>query len=310
MTTVLSLIATPADLLLQIIEKQLYQRAQEPRLPIIFVTGAPRTGTSVVAQVLIKHLPVSYLNNLTAVFRRSPIVSNILFKNLLKKEINYRSYYGKTYGFSGHNDALYIWDHWIGKDRTKIPEFLPEKSKNEMIRFFGGYEAAFGRPMVNKHNNMNLYASLIADTLKTSFFICITRDPIYLAQSLLKARIDIHNDLFTPYGIHRQNPKEREIGDYVADICEQVLYHEKGARKQQRIIGKERFWIVSYEDFCRKPEDLVKRVSEQILDQSVDMDKLRETLKPFITANEVKIEFDLFERIQETFRRLNRVARA
>ncbi|MFX0196244.1 MAG: hypothetical protein ACFFCW_09000, partial [Candidatus Hodarchaeota archaeon] len=184
--------------------------------------------------------------------------------------------------------------------RTSIPKCLSDKSKDEMIRFFGAYEAVFHKPMVNKYNNMNLYAHLIADALKTSFFICVTRDPVYLAQSLLRARIDIHGNVSTPYGIHRHKEKESNSKnrDFVQDVCEQVLYHEEETRKQQQIIGSERFWIISYEDFCKRPEELVKRVSDQILRQPIDIKKLREKLKPFDTANTMKLEPQIFRKIQ------------
>jgi len=306
-TSVLSLCALPIDLILQVFEKRLYREAAPPKLPLIFITGPPRSGTSLAAQVLINHLPVNYFNNLTSVFQRSPIIANKLCKNIMEKNlIDYRSYYGKSVKFRGPNDGLYIWDRWIGEDRTWIKNFLNDKERNDMIRFFGAYEKAFKRPFLNKNNNLITYANLIDDVFANSHFICIERDPVYLAQSLLIARIDIHGNANVPYGIHDQDPNQQNDKhlDSVEDTCKQVLFYESIMREQQRTIGAEKFWIIGYEDFCKNPEELIVHVSEEILQQDVNAEELRRNLSPFNNANIIKLDQELFLRIQQTLHRL------
>jgi hypothetical protein len=302
-TAGLGIVVTPLDMLLTVIEKRTYQNATAPKQPLIFVCGAPRTGTTLMGQVLINNLPVCFINNLTSVFPRSPITANRLFGRWMgTRQVTYESFYGKSLYFSGPNDALYIWDRWFGKDRTVIPTTLDAAQKDDMVRFFGAYQQVFQKPLVNKNNNMNTYASLVADALPDAHFICMTRDPLYLAQSLLKARLDIHGDLHVAYGIG--NPENGEDGDYIEDVCRQVLFHERAIKQQQEIIGADRFWIVQYEEFCKQPELLVKRVYDEILGQAVDIEAIQANLKPFEVNNKVKLEADLFEDVQQTLIRL------
>lgn len=246
-TSFLALLATPFDLLLQILEKRFYVKAQKPKLPIILVTGSARSGTSVVAQTLIHYLPVVFFNNLTVVFQRSPITANILFRmQSRKKNLSFKSYYGKTFGFFAPNDGLHIWDRWLGETREYIPQSLDPKKSNNMIRFFAAFEAQFKKPLLNKNNNLNVCADLIADVLDNVYFICMTRNASFLSQSLLIARGDIHGNLKIPYGI--PSPEEEiTSSDYITDICRQVLFHEKIIQEQQQRLGKDRFWIISYE---------------------------------------------------------------
>jgi hypothetical protein len=303
-TALLGGLLLPLDLLLQIAEKRLYQRAPKPKLPLIFVCGPPRSGTTLVAQTLIGNLPVCYLNNLTAVFPRSPIMATRLFEKFIgKKEITYKSYYGKSLHFSGPNDALYIWDRWFGKDRARVPGYLSDSQKRDMIQFFGAYEQAFQMPLVNKNNALNTCAGLVAEVLENSYFLCLTRDPAYLAQSLLVARTEIHGDLQASYGVENPNKPKDQDTDYIEDICAQVQFHEQKIKEQQQIIGPERFWVISYEKFCEKPEELVKRVSDQILGQPVQIEKLKEILKPFRISNKVRVESEVFEKIKQTLQR-------
>ena len=70
MSAVAGVLLSPLDLLLSILEHRLYRNAPKARLPLIIVVGAPRTGTN---------LPVAYLNNLTAIFPRAPIIANCIF---------------------------------------------------------------------------------------------------------------------------------------------------------------------------------------------------------------------------------------
>ena len=68
--------------------------------------------------------------------------------------------------------------------------------------------------------------------------------------------------------------------------------------EQQNLIGKEKFWILGYEEFCRDPVSIVKRVAHDILDIRVDESKLNDKLKPFNISNKVKVAPDIFERIK------------
>jgi hypothetical protein len=301
-TALLGVLCLPIDLVLQIPERRRYRKARAPKLPLIFVVGPPRSGTTLVAQVLITHLPVCYINNLTAVFPRAPITANAVFGWPLRtSETGYQSYYGKTPHFYGPNDALYIWDRWLGKDRGQVPPPLSNQQKEDMIRFFGAYQEACPKPLVNKVNRFVTCAQLVADVLNTSHFICLRRDPVYLAQSLLRARLDIHGDATIPYGVTNPdlgNPQ----GDYVKDVCDQVAFYENKIAEQLAAIGPRRFWVISYEDFCRNPSSLVRRVSEQILGQIVDPTQLRD-LPALKSSNQARLDEALLARIRESLAR-------
>jgi len=296
-TSLLGLLLTPLDLVMQVRENALYRRAAKPGYPMIFVCGAPRTGTTLVAQVLLNHLPVQYLNNLTAVFPRSPIVANQIFNKLMKKRpVAYSSFYGKSDHFSGPNDALYLWDRWLGNDRERIRESLTVVEKSNMSRFFGAFQAAFPGPLLNKNNNLNVQANVVADVFDNAYFICMTRNPLYLAQSLYLARLEIHGDADSPYGIH--DPDKGSTQDIVEDICLQVLFHHRKIREQQERIGADRFWIVPYEQFCKEPEVLVMRVAREFLGISVQKNELSNSLAPFSASSKIRMDPEAFERIR------------
>lgn len=304
-SALLGLAAAPLDILLQIQEQKLYRKATAPRLPLLFVCGAARTGTTLVEQVLIRFLPVAFLNNLTAVFPRAPLTANRIFRpGHAGGGAAYHSYYGKTVGFSAPNDGLHVWDRWLGKDRTRIRTSLTPKEQDDMRRFFGAMEQLLGKPILTKNNSLSACANLVAEVFDQAFFICMTRDPLYLAQSQLQARLDIHGREDIPYGLPRPDERGPAGSDVIEHVCRQILFHERMIREQQRLVGPERFWIVQYEAFCQNPSDLVRKVAEEALRQPCPAEAMQ--LPPFEASTRVRIEPERFRQIADTMARLAR----
>ena len=241
---------TPLDLAMARSERREYERAPDPRHPLVLVCGAPRSGTTLVAQYLINRLDVAYLNNLTSLFPRSPVKANRVFRRWVEpRSGTYDAFYGKSRGLAGANDALYLWDRWLGSARDAVPAALEPGADADMRNFFGALEQLYDRPIVNKVNRLNTCAHLVAGVLPNVRFICIQRDPLYLAQSLYIARRQIMGDAAIAYGVQHEPVSD----DPIEDVCLQVLFHERHAQEQRRLLGDDRFAIVSYEAFCGNP---------------------------------------------------------
>ena len=277
----LDLLATPVDLLLTGKERRLYEVAGAPRRPVVFVAGAPRSGTTVVSQTLLRYLPVAYVNNLSAVFTRSPVVADRIFRNRPRNErVEPRSFYGKTLHFWGPHDGLHLWDRWFGRDRTVVPTALSEEAVRGMRGYFGALERAHDRPVLNKNNSLNLSAHLVAEALETAHFVIMTRDPLYLAQALLLAREAIHGDRRVPYGLSAPTGDAPAPAGPLEEVARQALFHNETARVQQERLGPGRVRVVAYEDFCRDPVEVVAGVAS-LLGHDVDQEALGVSLKPF-----------------------------
>lgn len=299
-------LAMPLDLLLAPLEMLRYRRATPPERPILLVCGAARSGTTLSAQLLMRNLKVSYFGNLTSIFPRSPLIANATIGRLVTQaDVTYRSFYGRTSGWSAPNDALYLWDRWLGPDRTRAPEQIAPKARRAMVSFFGAMEQATGRPTLGKNNALNASAHLVAEVLPTARFICVVRSRMPLALSLLKARIDIHGETGVPYGLM---PRDRRHGnDPIEDVCRQVLFHESLARQQLERLGPERFRIVHFEDVCRDPRGFVDTVGHAVLGQRADFARTHPDLTHFAAAKRSE-DAALIARIQETFDRIDSAA--
>lgn len=293
---------TPLDLALTVAEEQRYAAAPPPRLPVVLVCGPPRSGTTLVAQQLIQQLPVAYFSNLAGIFPRSPLTATRLAGRVgAQWRGTLGSYYGRARTLAAPNDALALWDRWLGEDRNLLRSSLTVSEQEAMRQFFGAREAVDPRPLVAKNNNLNGQAALVSHVLPTARFLCLERDPVFLAQSLLLARQEITGDDARAYGLHRV---EEESGvNPVDSVCAQVMFHERLAATQQALLGPERFWRVSYEQFCADPAALVARVARELLGMPDGLPRAS-PLPPFTVSRTNRLPAGMLQQIRDTFVRL------
>lgn len=294
----MGVVASPLDLAARFWERQLYEKAPPATRPLIFICGPPRSGTTLVYQTLIDHLPVDYFSNLTSLFPRSPLMAQRMFGRIVgTSDGNYENFYGKTNRLAGTNDALYLWDRWFGRDRSHAPKLLLARQANAMRQFFAACEIVYERPLVNKNNSLNVSAHLVAEELGNAYFLCLTRNRQPLAESLYRARCDIHGSPDVPYGLTDPELAQPTRDDPIESVCKQVLYFERIQQSQLERIGNERFWLVRYEQFCEQPEVLLQRVATEML--GIDPAAVKPVTRQFQPSNKQRVSSEISAQIRE-----------
>ena len=154
---------------------------------------------------------------------------------------------------------------------------------------------------------MNAYAKIAAPLLPTAIFICMRRNPLYLAQALLKGRRDIHGSDKIAYGL--DDPAWKGVKDrtpYEA-VCDQVQFHQQLERQQLEAIGSGRYWILDYESFCNHPNSLVARVTRYIAPslRSYTERLIQPNLKPFKVSLKQVLDDEEFALLTEALEKRN-----
>lgn len=309
--TAISILATPVDWLMQRFETGTRRKvSQQHAGPHIIICGPARSGTTLMYQVLAQNLNVAYVRNFTSAFSRSPVLASRLFtrKNTGRHKQDYENYYGKTAGMQSPSEANHLWNQWVEPDSSEFRTVLSLEGATHMADFFTCFSASESKPTLSKNNNANAFADLVAQSLDNAYFICLTRETRYLAQSLLQARIEINGDIDQSYGVTQASSESMNMateGDATNDPVKQVLkqidYLNNLAKEQQEKLGAERFWIVDYEVFCNDPAALVKRVNVDIL-KNAESDNF--TL-PKITHNNRCTNPENFKKIEQAIAQQN-----
>ena len=104
-------------------------RGEPSQLPLIYIVGAPRSGTTLLSQVVSRFLDVGYINNLIARFWRRPSVGIHLSRLVLggggREQIAFESEHGTTPGAAGPHEFGYFWRHWLQLDAQPTHHLSP-----------------------------------------------------------------------------------------------------------------------------------------------------------------------------------------
>ena len=268
--TALGIALIPIDWAFQFVERLVFRKKKtEATGPHIIVCGPARSGTTLVYQVLADALPVIYVKNLTTLFPRAPLLATRLFSRETRpdQQRDYQNYYGKTDGLQAASEANHLWNQWVDADDSGFRTKLTTSGADAMKSFLGQFSAIFNKPTLSKNNNINAFADEIANKMDHVHFICLRRDARYLAQSLIKARLEINGDVAKCYGVNEGDSNKHD-DEPVLSVLEQIRYLDELAVQQQQKIGKEHFWIVDYESFCARPTDLINQIKQRILKMS------------------------------------------
>lgn len=236
-----------------------------PLLPVIFIVGPPRSGTTLVTQWLAASGRLAWPTNLLSRFYAAPYLGARIQQLLTDPRFNYRnellgndrnvsfeSDLGKTRGLLQPNEFWYFWRRFFP---LKWPEPLSEEqvSKADGTGFVAGLaaiEAALGKPFASKAMLLQYNLTLLADLLPNSIFLHVNRDPIDNGLSILRARERFWGDNTQWYsarppgteGLLKRNPYEQVAG--------QIVLTHRSISTELRALPEHRTLYIDYESFC------------------------------------------------------------
>jgi Sulfotransferase family len=300
-----TVVLSPLDRCLETAEARLVGQAHSTILPLLFIVGSSRAGTTFIYEALARYLPVTYFTNLSALFPRAPLTASRLFQrrpNTPKR--SFRNYYGTTSGLAGPNDGFHIWNRWLGNERYRAPQTLTEHAIAGMRQFFAAWTQTFGRPLLNKNNRNADCIALLGRVLPEAFFVVVRRDPADLAQSLLVARQHVQGDKRRKWGllsVDQQDAKD-PLG-YVDNVCQQIANVERKITEDCQTLPDTRFINVQYERFCADPDGSITEISSRIWGSAVDTAIVKHELKPAPRSpGQRRVSPEEFARIQSCLR--------
>lgn len=302
----LSKLVTPLDWMLSGKERRLRESASESELPLILIVGPPRSGTTLMYQVLAHNWDVSYFTNRNAMFPRSPVMAAKLFERSFtppkskKQAGNYKSLYGNTAGLSGPNDGFHVWNQFFGEDRYEIPAQLPQELQTKMQQFFAAWLAVTQKPLLNKNNRNTVCFATLAQALPNARFVVVERHPWFVAQSLIKARKWVQGSKKLGWGLGAESVRQGSdhLG-YVDAVCRQVADHQKQLRAQMQDIQPERFLHTTYEAFCARPAEFLEQAMLWLPDIQLRNDGSLDSLTEFKCSDQWSLPDEVVSRIKE-----------
>lgn len=251
------------------LERSLYSK-QEPEFPFLFVIGLPRSGTTLLSQLIAHCLDVGFVNNLAARFWKAPVTGIRFARSVLGVTPirGFESHYGATDKLRDIHEFGYFWREWLLKDsfeNIKNAHLIEDRIDWKGLRTtLANIQAEFNRPMILKNIFGSYHIPKLNQLLKKVHWIYIERDPLDTAVSILQARQQYYDDPNTWWSYVPPDYEKIISLDYRRQIAGQIHYLKAYYRHQMEESGKDWFTVVSYADLCQNPESILDNITSKI----------------------------------------------
>ena len=235
----------------------------------VFIVGAPRTGSTILYQLMTNQFYVTYIDNLMCNFYRSIILGNQISKFIFKNNPHNvsKSNFGNTNKFGLHapSECGQFWYRWLPKDRHFIDyddfiDTVVEEIRREIYSVINKDK----QPFIFKNLNAGQRLRLISKVAPEAKIIFIRRNILETAFSIYQGRLKnrIKDDEW--WGIMPPNVKELNKLPLYEKIVKQIYFIEKQIFDDKHLFPSKNFLIVNYEDFVDKPDNFLEIIKKFI----------------------------------------------
>jgi hypothetical protein len=259
-------------------------------LPIVYIVGVPRSGGTVLSQLVSRYLPLGYINNFIARFWLRPSVGIHLYRTMFdessRNEIALRSTHGVSDGIHGPHEFGYFWRYWFQLDRSPTHHLTAEAlDRLEREGLKQGLQHAleqellnsFGRGVVFKNVICGFQARFLTELHPRSLFVLVRRDALEVAASILNCRQQRYGSYESWWSLKPSTyPFHIAPSDPAAQVAQQVLDCQTEFEQELSSPGVHTMEI-QYEGLCENPAAALQAICTRL--QSLDVD-----VKPITTA--------------------------
>jgi len=253
-----------ADATIAHLENYITAKQKQPKYPPIFIIGLSRSGTTLLYQLLCSHLKLSYFPNISAKVPSMPALTICTLRKfgICDSSPNYKSSYGITRGWNNPNTGASIWKRWFQKKNGEIITKCRDKfARQEMVGTISQITQTLNRPFINKWTPNSVRIVELANSFPDSLFLVVERNPVDIAQSILKARNAICRNPFLSFVTWPPQYESKVQDDYINNIVTHIKLVNAGMADGLNIIGQNRYTIITYKELCKHPKKIIKLVS-------------------------------------------------
>jgi hypothetical protein len=255
------MIFDPVKRVLDRYEQALLGRAAPQRYPPIFILGPPRSGTTLLYQLVVNSFDVSYICNVVDEHPRyAATLTWLLRRGIRRYRSGFQSNYGRTRSMFGPSEGRRIWHRWF-PDGYVDQSYLTQQASRSIQQTVGALSEALQAPFVNKDPHHCVRVKALNLLFPEALFVVITRDPIATAESMLRVRRtraergDASIDTWMSVK-PKEFPRLRSAG-HIAQVCGQAHYCAQNALDDLLAVAPRRFLLVSYADLCNTTRQTV-----------------------------------------------------
>jgi hypothetical protein len=243
------------------------------RVPI-FVLGAPRSGTTLLYQLLVEGLDVGWLANAHAA-RPSDVVrvERAAPPRDVRLGSDFDSLHGATSGDWGPSEAGEYWYRFFPRAPHEQHDADATRERTSSIRAaVRAFADACSAPVVFKNTLNSLRVPVLAVGLPEARFVLIERDLADNARSLLVGRTRREGGIDAWWGARPDGADELGAATPAEQVAWQARVVHDVARTELERTAPARWLHVTYDELCNDPRALIARIHAWLVDGGVVVD--------------------------------------
>lgn len=266
----------------------------------IFIIGVPRSGTTLLYQLLINSLKFAYIPNIANHFYMCPITATKCGKKFCKE---YRSSFSSKYGFEkgcmSPSEAGNIWNRWFPHEKWEGFNYTPvgylsAKARRDFYSIVAHHERIFDAPFLTKNVKWSVRLPVLKEVFQNIKLIHVKRDPVDSALSLLQIRRKLGVNWWSV--IPKEVNQITKLTD-IEQVAYQVYYVEKDIWDDIKLYGFNQVHTVIYKDLCENTQDELDKIFQFIFDKNfsnndfqypVNIKRSKPAVNKWIKTSEIK----------------------
>jgi hypothetical protein len=260
--TLLRLTDQVGNSLLHLFEALELRETREPKASQLFITGLPRTGSTLVSQYIAHRLDLAYFTNGVGRFPLTPCtISRWQRWTHPPYQSDFHSDYGRNKGPMAPREAGAFWGYYFDVNRYQESDDVPARNLEIVRRTIWRMQNIFAdAPFMNKNVKHLLRLTTLARLFPDSHFLIIQRSLQDVAISVLIGRRKLNPEGSAWFSIVPRCYENIRNLPIVEQIPRQLIDIQEKMEEDLGQIDPARILHVPYSEFCRAPETLISEI--------------------------------------------------
>lgn len=247
-----------------ILDARFLNRDIQLQFPPVFIVGVPRSGTTLLYQLMMSAFKFAYIPNAANTWYQCPIsATRWALRWCQPYESSFSSTHGYEQGCLAPSEAGNIWNRWFPYEKREGFNYTPagwlsESAQSEIYRFIAHIEQLFDAPFLTKNVKMSVRIPALREMFPNALFIHISRDPLDAALSLLVVRRKNNKEWWS---VLPKEFDELEALPELEQVCKQVYYTQQNIVIDLKGIPN-RVSSLPYATVCQQPHQTINELAQ------------------------------------------------
>lgn len=251
------------------------KRGMTCKWPPVFIVGTPRSGSTLLYQLLMSAFKLSYIPNISNSLYMMPVTAAKLGKLCCEPYVSsFSSIHGYEKGAMSPSEAGNIWNRWFPFEKREgfnytPAHYLSKSVEKRIYSLVAHMESVFDAPFLTKNVKMSVRIRALLDIFPDALFIHIQRNPNHAAASLLNIRRQKEKAWWSV--MPKEYPSIKDLPE-IEQVCKQVFYTDLNIKQDLSAIESHRLHQVNYAKLCTNPVQKLKAISKFLSKHGIQTD--------------------------------------